>query len=181
MLGSLILVYKISSANDLKWMILPSSMWTLIIYPLDVSILMCTPIMLATSEKERMFAMDDSLMWNLIGDSISSPISLKDRRPLFVNINNIYSEFQFLILFSKDVFYNTLWWEGVKKYPIFVNWLILLSFILCETSDELRGACTCTTCLRAIIRGVNWLATVVARSIQIYPVLTRDQSCVVFC
>ena len=54
-------------------------------------------------------------------------------------------------------------------------------FTLWKILDDLKGVCTCTTRLWEIAREVAWLATVVARIIQIFPVLTQDQSCVVFC
>ena len=56
-----------------------------------------------------------------------------------------------------------------------------MDFLLCETVDDLKVECTCTTCLSLVLREVTWPATVVARSIQSCPVLTRDQSCVVLC
>ena len=60
------------------------------------------------------------------------------------------------------------------------NWLILLNLLLCKIVDDLKGACTCTARVRAIVREVVWIATVVARRIQSCPVFTWDQSCVVF-
>ena len=56
-----------------------------------------------------------------------------------------------------------------------------MDLLLGKTVDNLKGECTCTTCLREIVREVTWLATVIARRIQSCTVLTRDKSCVVFC
>ena len=56
-----------------------------------------------------------------------------------------------------------------------------MDLVMCESVDDLKGACTCTTYLREIIREVTWIATVVALSIQSFPVLARYESCVVFC
>ena len=47
--------------------------------------------------------------------------------------------------------------------------------------DDLKGACTYTTYLRAIVREVTWPVIVVAGRIKSFPVLNRDQSCVVLC
>ena len=65
--------------------------------------------------------------------------------------------------------------------PNFFNRFIILDLLLCKTADDLKGACAYTTCLRAILCEVNWIAIAVARSIKSCPVLTRDQRCVVFC
>ena len=70
---------------------------------------------------------------------------------------------------------------GVQEYPIFVNRLILLDFILWKNVYDLKGSCTCKACLRELVCKMTWIATVLARSIKSCPVLTRYQSCVVLC
>ena len=57
----------------------------------------------------------------------------------------------------------------------------MLDFLLCESVDGMKRACTCTTRLRSIVCKVTWLATVVTRIIQSFPVLTQDQSYIVLC
>ena len=57
----------------------------------------------------------------------------------------------------------------------------MLDLILCESVDDLKGECTCTTRLREIVREVNWLATVIARIIKKFTVIAREQSGIVFC
>ena len=89
--------------------------------------------------------------------------------------------FSFWYSSPKMQYYNSRQWAGVQEYPIFVNELILMDFLLCKTADDLKGTCNCTTCLREILHKVTWLATVVARIIQSFPFLARYQSCVVFC
>ena len=42
---------------------------------------------------------------------------------------------------------------------------------MCESVDDLNGTCTCTTRLRAIVRVVAWITTVVACNIQSFPSL----------
>ena len=157
--------------NDLS-----SLMWTLITFSLDVFLLICNPVILETYAKQRMFVMYISFMWNFINNSRRYPILLKDRCSLFVNINSFSSELQLLTLFAKDVFYNNRQWAGVQEYPIVVNWLIFLYFIVCETVGDLKGACTSTTCLRAIVREGTWIVIVVAHSIQFFLILTRYQN-----
>ena len=56
-----------------------------------------------------------------------------------------------------------------------------MDFIMWKIMDDLKGICTCMTCLREIVREATWIATVVAHTIQSCPVLNQDQICVVLC
>ena len=130
MVGSLRFMWKRTYVYALKWMIFPSLMYTLITFFMYIYIFMFTPVMLATSAKEKVFDMDDSWMWIFIGNRIRSPILSKDIFLPLVNINNFSSGLQFLIYFTKYAFYNTRQRESFQEYPIGINCLIILDLLL---------------------------------------------------
>ena len=80
---------------------------------------------------------------------------MKDIFPLFVNINNLSSEMQFLTFFSKCAFYNTCLLSSVQEYPIFVNQIIIIYLLMCKIVYDLKGACNFKTHLREIVREVT--------------------------
>ena len=63
-------------------------MWTLMTFYFDVSILLCTPAMLATSAEDKIFSMENPLICNNVGKISISPIWMKYRCTPFVRINN---------------------------------------------------------------------------------------------
>ena len=89
--------------------------------------------MLETSETYRIFAVEGSLIWFVIGKSSISPILLKDRCPPFFSINHLPSELQLRKFLTKYAFSEHL----LKNMcPIEPNCRLLAHFVESYSSQN---------------------------------------------